>query len=327
MNSPAARALNPAVTLPQARAAMEQVERNLARAVVGKDDQVRLAVACLVARGHLLLEDVPGVGKTTLAEAIGRSFGLSFVRIQFTSDLMPADILGAQVFKPHTATFELRKGPLFHQLVLADELNRAPPRTQSALLEAMAQGQASLDGITHPLPSPFTVVATQNPTDLAGTYPLPDSQLDRFLMRISLGHPAAEVEAMLLQTRALQDPLRGLEAVSSPDELMALQGAASRVMVGEAVASYAVRLAEATRRHPEIERGASTRALLSLIDSARANALREDRDFVTPADVRRMLGPCLSHRLLLRSALTGAFSRDEASHVLAEIARAVPEPR
>jgi MoxR-like ATPase len=146
-------------------------------------------------------------------------------------------------------------------------------------------------------------------------------------MRISLGHPAAEIEAMLLQTRALQDPLRGIEAVSSPDELMALQGAASRVMVGEAVASYAVRLAEATRQHPEIERGASTRALLSLIDSARANALREDRDFVTPADVRRMLGPCLSHRLLLRSALTGAFSREEASHVLAEIARAVPEPR
>jgi MoxR-like ATPase len=306
---------------------MERVERNLARAVVGKDEEVRFSVACLVARGHLLLEDAPGVGKTTLAEAIARSFGLSFARVQFTSDLMPADILGAQVFQPQSSTFELRKGPLFHQLVLADELNRAPPRTQSALLEAMAQGQASLDGVTHLLPAPFIVIATQNPTDLAGTYPLPDSQLDRFLMRIALGHPAPEIEATLLQTRAAQDPLRTLQAVSSPEELMALQAAAARVAVGEAVAGYAVRLAEATRRHPEIERGASTRALLSLMDAARAHALREGRNFVTPADIRRMLAPCLSHRLLLRSALTGTFSRDEAAHLLGDIVRAVVEPR
>jgi MoxR-like ATPase len=326
MNHPA-RALSSALDTTHARAAMERVERNLARAVAGKDDELRLSVACLVARGHLLLEDVPGVGKTTLAEAIARSFGLSFARVQFTSDLMPADILGAQVFQPQSSTFELRKGPLFHQLVLADELNRAPPRTQSALLEAMAQGQASLDGVTHRLPAPFVVVATQNPTDLAGTYPLPDSQLDRFLMRISLGHPSPEIEAMLLRTRALEDPLRGIEAASSPDELIALQGAASRVVVGEAVAGYAVRLAETTRQHPEIERGASTRALLSLVNAARAHALREGRSFATPADVRRMLAPCLSHRLLLRSAVMGTFSRDEAVHLLDEIVRAVPEPK
>ncbi|HYX91184.1 MAG TPA: AAA family ATPase [Myxococcaceae bacterium] len=325
--TPSARALSPAQDTLPASAAMERVERNLACAVAGKDEELRLSVACLVARGHLLLEDVPGVGKTTLAEAIARSFGLSFARVQFTSDLMPADILGAQVFHPQSSTFELRKGPLFHQLVLADELNRAPPRTQSALLEAMAQGQASLDGITHVLPAPFTVIATQNPTDLAGTYPLPDSQLDRFLMRISLGHPAPEIEASLLQTRAVRDPLHSLEAVSSPEELMALQAAASRVAVGDAVAAYAVRLAEATRRHPEIERGASTRALLSLMNAARAHALREGRSFVTPADVRRMLAPCLAHRLLLRSALTGSFSRDEAAHLLGDVVRSIPEPR
>lgn len=321
-----ARVLSPALTPEEAKAALERVEASLSLAVRGKPAEVRLAVICLVARGHLLLEDVPGVGKTTLALAVARCFGLSFARIQFTSDLMPADILGAQIFKPQSATFEFKPGPLFHQLVLADELNRAPPRTQSALLEALAQAQVSLDGVTHALPQPFAVIATQNPSDLAGTYPLPDSQLDRFLVRLSLGHPAAEIEAQLLQ-RTAGDPQGPQEPVASPEELSALQSAAARVQVHEDVAGYAVQLAQATRTHPDIERGASTRALLSLMDAARAHALREARAFTTPADVRAVLAPCLAHRLLLRSAVMGTFSRDEAAHLLGEIVRAIPEPR
>src|SRR5512132_3707454 len=206
MNQPA-RPLLPVVDPAAASQAMSRIASNLVKVVQGKRPQAQAAVSCLVARGHLLLEDVPGVGKTTLAEAIARSFALSFSRIQFTADLMPTDILGAQIFQAQTGTFHFRPGPLFHQLVLADELNRAPPRTQSALLEAMAQGQVTLDGTTHPLPQPFSVIATQNPVDFSGTYPLPDSQLDRFLMRLTLGHPSPEIEAALLRERTLQNPV------------------------------------------------------------------------------------------------------------------------
>lgn len=306
---------------------MERIADNLSRAVQGKSPQARLAVSCLVAGGHLLLEDVPGVGKTTLAEALARSCALSFARIQFTSDLMPTDILGVQVFHQASGTFHFRPGPLFHQLVLADELNRAPPRTQSALLEAMAQGQVSLDGKTHALPQPFAVIATQNPADFSGTYPLPDSQLDRFLMRISLGHPTPEVEAELLRTRGANDPLHAIGGVTSAEELLQLREVAAEVTVSEAVADYAVRLATATRQHGDIERGVSTRAVLSLMSAAKAQALWQGRAFVTPADVREVLVPCLSHRLLLKSALQGSFSRDEAAHLLEELARKVAAPR
>ncbi len=326
MNQPA-RVLTPAPTPASARAAMERIAANLSRAVQGKEAQARLAVTSLVAGGHLLLEDVPGVGKTTLAEALARSCSLSFARIQFTADLMPADILGAQIFHAQSATFTFRPGPIFRQLVLADELNRAPPRTQSALLEGMAQGQVSLDGTTHALPTPFTVVATQNPVDFSGTYPLPDSQLDRFLMRLSLGHPAAEVEARLLTTRGATPPVELLEPVSGPEEIAALRAFAAELKLDDAVAAYIVALARATREHGDIERGASTRAVLALGMAARAHALWESRDFVTPGDVRAVLVPCLSHRLLLRSAVQGAFSRDEAAHLLEEVARKVPAPR
>ena len=321
------RALTPVLDPKSARDAMERVSKNLSRVVVGKPAQTRLAVTCLVARGHLLLEDVPGVGKTTLAEAVARSFSLSFARIQFTADLLPADILGAQIFHAPTSTFSFRKGPLFHQLVLADELNRAPPRTQSALLEAMAHGQVSMDGVTHPLPQPFIVVATQNPADFSGTYPLPDSQLDRFLMRLSLGHPSPEVEAELLRTRSLEEPVRSLPAVASFEDLLALQKLAAEVKVDAAVAAYAVALAGATRSHSDIERGASTRAVLALIAAGKAFALWDERDFITPGDLRALLGPTLSHRLLLRSAAQGTFSRDEAGQLLEEIVRKVAAPR
>ncbi len=305
---------------------LQRLHHHLGQVVLGKPAQLRLALTCLSARGHLLLEDVPGVGKTTLAEGLARAFSLSFGRVQFTADLLPSDILGAQVFLPAQAKFEFRPGPIFHQVVLADELNRAPPRTQSALLEAMAQAQVSLDGVTHPLPAPFVVIATQNPIDLSGTYPLPDSQLDRFLVRLAIGHLAADVESELVMTRRAE-PLATFKPIASADDLQALQAAADAVQIAKDVADYAVRLAAATREHPEIERGVSTRAVLSLMSTARAHALWEGRDFVTPGDVRAVLVPCWSHRLLLRSSMQGAFARDEASQLLDELARKVPEPR
>lgn len=319
MNAPARPSAPPAEILSRLAANLETV-------VLGKPAEVKLSLTCLAARGHLLIEDVPGVGKTTLAEGLARSFSLSYARIQFTADLLPTDILGAQIFKPATATFEFRPGPLFHQVVLADELNRAPPRTQSALLEAMAQGQVSLDGVTHALPAPFAVVATQNPLDLSGTYPLPDSQLDRFLIRLSLGHLSPQLEAQLALTRR-KDPLAELAAVAHREDLVALHEAADRVRVDPAVAEYAVALATATRTHAEIERGVSTRAVLALMAAARAHALWDGRDFCTPGDVRTLLKPAFSHRLLLKSATAGQFSREEAGHLLEELARKVPAPR
>ena len=306
---------------------LTRVTDNLALAVEGKRAQSELAVTCLAAGGHLLLEDVPGVGKTTLAEALARSFGLTFARVQFTADLMPADITGVQVFHAAAGTFQFRPGPLFHQLVLADELNRAPPRTQSALLEAMAQGQVSVDGVTHALPRPFAVIATQNPVDLSGTYPLPDSQLDRFLMRLSLGHPSPEVEARLIAARGSRSPLEGLQPVSSAEELTLLQEAAASVHVEASVAEYAVKIVTATREHPELERGASTRAALALMAAAKATALWAERDFVTPLDVQEVVVPTLAHRLLMKSALSGAYSRDEAAHLVEALVRKIPVPR
>ncbi len=316
----------PLTTVVAPRVLLERLAASVGKVVLGKPQQTKLAITTLAARGHLLLEDVPGVGKTTLAEGLARSLALSFARIQFTADLLPSDILGVQIFKAADASFDFRPGPLFHHLVLADELNRAPPRTQSALLEAMGQGQVSIDGVTHLLPAPFTVIATQNPIDLSGTYPLPDSQLDRFLMRISLGHLSPEVESQLLQTRRT-DPLAGMTPVASRHDLAQVQAAADAVKVDAAVADYAVRLSSATREHHEIERGASTRAVLSLMAAARAWALWDDRDFATPGDVRTVLAPALSHRLLLKSAVQGTFSRDEAAHLLEEIARKIPVPR
>ncbi len=306
---------------------MERIATQLGRAVQGKSSQLQLVVTSLVAGGHVLLEDVPGVGKTTLAEALAKACGLSFARVQFTADLMPADVLGAQVFHAQTATFQFRPGPLFRQLVLADELNRAPPRTQSALLEAMAQGQVSLDGATHALPAPFTVVATQNPVDFSGTYPLPDSQLDRFMVRMSLGHPTPEVEAGLLVTRDGTPPLDAVETVSGPEELASLRSFAAALRLDASVADYVVRLATATRSHGDLERGASTRAVLALGAAARAHALWDARDFATPGDVRAVLVPCWAHRIMLRSAVQGVSARDEAAHLLEEIARKVPAPR
>lgn len=305
---------------------LQRIQSHIGELVLGKAEQVKLSLTCLVARGHLLLEDVPGVGKTTLAEGLARSFSMSFARVQFTADVLPSDILGAQVFFQARGQFEFRPGPIFHQVVLADELNRAPPRTQSALLEAMAQGQVSLDGVTHSLPQPFVVIATQNPLDLSGTYPLPDSQLDRFLLRLSLGHLSAEVETQLLMSRRA-DPLAAFKPIADAADLVGLQTAADAVQVSQDIADYGVRIAAATRSHAEIERGISTRAALSLMATARAYALWEGRHFVTPGDVKAVAGPALSHRLLLRNSSQGAFARDEAAHLVSELLRKIPAPR
>lgn len=326
MTSPV-RTLPSALSLPHAQSVLERLLENLSRVVQGKEPQLKLAVTCLAAGGHLLLEDVPGVGKTTLAEAVARSCELNFARVQFTADLMPADVVGVQIFQADKGTFQFRPGPLFHQLVLADELNRAPPRTQSALLEAMAQDQVTVDGTTHFLPKPFTVIATQNPVDLTGTYPLPDSQLDRFLMRISLGHPSAEVEARLLTTRGTGSPLLSIGAVTRPEELLAVRERAAAARVDPSIAQYAVALIHRTRTHPDIERGASTRAALALMAAAKAQALWDGRDFVTPGDIQAVLVSTLAHRLMLRTAVSGTFSRDEAGHLLEELSRQVAPPR
>ena len=297
-----------------APAVLNRLAENLSRVVMGKEKPTRLAVTCLIAGGHLLLEDVPGVGKTTLAEAIAISCNLSFARIQFTADLLPADILGAQVFHAASASFEFRPGPLFHQLVLADELNRAPPRLHPTQIEWLKA-------------SPFCVIATQNPIDISGTYPLPDSQLDRFLMRLSLGHPSPEIESQILRTRGAREPIRGLRAVTSPQEIALLQERAAQTRLDPAIADYAVQLVNATRKHPDVERGASTRAALALVSAAKAHALWDARDFATPGDIKAVAVPALAHRLLLKNAVHGTFSREESALLVQEIAQRVPVPR
>lgn len=326
VNSPVIPLPTPLATT-AAQSALVRVADALSEVVAGKRPQIELALTCLVAGGHLLLEDIPGVGKTTLADALARALGLSFARIQFTADLMPADVTGVQVFSAASTSFHFRPGPLFRSLVLADELNRAPPRTQSALLEAMGHGHVTVDGVTHALPRPFLVVATQNPLDLSGTYPLPDAQLDRFLVRLMLGHPPPEVEAALLVSRGLRHPLDSVQPVLDADHVLRLQARASDVHVALEVARYAVDLVGATRQHSQLERGASTRAALSLMAAAKAHALWEARDFVTPSDIASLFVPALAHRVALRSGAQGAAAREEAAELLAEIVRRIPAPR
>ena len=265
--------------------------------VVGKPAQIRLAVACLLGRGHLLIEDVPGVGKTTLAQALAHATGLSYQRVQFTSDLLPSDVLGVSVFDRERGGFVFHPGPVFAQLVLADEVNRATPRTQSALLEAMEEYQVTVDGETHPLPEPFFVVATQNPQHQLGTFPLPESQLDRFLMRISLGYPDAQSERALLAGRDRRESLRQLRPVLSPEALAGLQRRAEAVHTAAPIIAYVQALLDHSRHSGAFRHGLSPRAGLALLRAARAWALLDDRAFVEPEDVQAVLGPVVGHRL------------------------------
>src|SRR5260221_6269933 len=288
--------------------------------ILGKEAQIRMALACLIARGHLLIEDIPGVGKTTLAHVLARSLGLHFQRIQFTSDMLPADILGVSIYERDSGAFKFPPGPIFAQVILADEVNRATPKTQSALLEAMEEHQVTAEGETRKLPEPFFVIATQNPTEQVGTFPLPESQLDRFLMRIELGYPDRNAERALLSGTDRRDLLASLDACMAPGELVELQGNAQRVHVAPALLDYVQALVEYTRRAPEFAAGLSPRAALALLHSARAWALIEGRDKVIPEDVQAVLPGVAGHRL--RPAHDAARRIDAAAPLLT----AVPIP-
>lgn len=279
------------------QARLEACLAAVSQVVLGKESQVRLAVTCLLARGHLLLEDLPGMGKTTLSHALARVMGLSFQRIQFTSDLLPGDILGTSVFDKNSGGFVFHPGPIFAELVLADEINRATPKSQSALLEAMEEGQVTIEGATRALPQPFFVIATQNPVSQSGTFALPESQLDRFLMRLSLGYPARAAERALLQGQSRRELLPELQPLLDHAALAAIQQDVAQVRVSDALVDYVLRLAEATRSQPQFAWGLSPRGSLALLAAARAWAYLDRRDYVIPEDVQAVLPAVLGHRL------------------------------
>ena len=295
---------------------------NVSRVIIGKTPVIEQALATLIAQGHLLVEDVPGVGKTMLAKSLAASLGCTFKRIQFTPDLLPSDVSGISVYDQRTGDFKFRPGPIMSQVVLADEINRATPKTQSALLEAMEELQVTVDGITHPLKHPFIVVATQNPIEYEGTFPLPEAQLDRFLMRISVGYPDFTEEMSIIEQQEREHPIDSLEAVSSPDQVIELQTAAKSVYVDRLVRQYIVTLVEATRAHQDIALGASPRASLGLFRAARALALVQDRDFVLPDDIKALAVPVMAHRIILSSSarMRGVAPKDVVSELLETVA-------
>ena len=293
------------------------LRENVEQAIRGKDEPVRLSIVALLARGHLLIEDIPGVGKTTLASSLARSIGGTFRRVQFTSDLLPSDITGISVFNPDTRVFDFKRGPLFANIVLADELNRATPKTQSSLLEAMAEFRVSVDSVTHPLPTPFFVVATLNPVEHHGTYPLPDSELDRFLMRVSMGYPDADAEREIIVRQRLVNPADTIQPVLSGEDVLELQRSVREVHVDDSVLDYMLALVKQTREHPAVELGVSPRGSISLFRAVQALAMVEGRRFVTPDDVKTMAVPVLAHRILLKP--TAASSRPgQASRMIIE---------
>lgn len=280
--------------------AAKRIIANVEKAIVGKRQPLVLALAAWLCEGHILLEDVPGVAKTMLARALARSVGCSFKRIQCTPDLLPTDVSGASIFNPKTADFEFRPGPIFAQVVLADEINRATPRTQAALLEAMAESRVTVDGETHRLGPPFLVIATQNPVDHEGTFPLPEAQLDRFLMRFSLGYPSLEEELKMLDLLQRTHPIDQLEPVVSAEELLACQQAVREVYVDDKVRRYLMQIIHDTRTHEDIALGASPRASLALFRASQAIAALRGRNYVLPDDVKRVVGPVLAHRIIIR---------------------------
>jgi MoxR-like ATPase len=304
---------------------IHRLEASVSRALVGKPEVVRLAVVGLLARGHLLIEDVPGVGKTTLAAALARSIGAGFQRIQFTSDMLPSDVIGVSIWEPAKGEFVFKPGPLFTNIVLADEINRTTPKTQSSLLEAMNEAQVSLDHSTYPLPRPFMVLATQNPREHEGTYPLPESQLDRFLLRIRIGYPGAPDEKSVLRG-AGSPALETLVPVLQAEDVVALQEEADRVRADESLLDYIMALVAATRTSPLLSLGVSPRGSLALLRAARAQALADGRDYLVPDDVKSLAVPALAHRVMVkgRGAQGGGM---DAEAVLRSIVQDVPVPR
>jgi len=305
---------------PESRSPVQRVIDAAGKIILGKEAQIRLALACILARGHLLIEDVPGVGKTTLAHVLARTLGLDFHRIQFTSDMLPADIIGVSVYERDSGVFKFHPGPIFAQVVLADEVNRATPKTQSALLEAMEEHQVTAEGETRKLPEPFFVIATQNPSEHVGTFPLPESQLDRFLMRLELGYPGRDAERALLSGADRRDMLAVLEPCLTPAELVELQAEAARVHVAAALLDYVQAIIEHTRRSADYVAGLSPRAALALVHSARAWAYIEGRDKVIPEDIQAMLPGVAAHRL------RPAHDSNRRVDIGAQLLAAVPIP-
>ena len=306
------------------RALIDSIRQQLNRVLRGKREVVDMLLVGVIGGGHVLIEDVPGTGKTTLAKALAAAFDVGFARVQFTPDLLPADIIGTEVLNPTDGSFSFHRGPVFTSVLLADEINRASPRTQSALLEAMNEEQVTVEGKSHPLPRPFFVVATQNPIDFQGTYPLPEAQLDRFLLRLSVGYPDEDDELGAIMDRKTDDPLAAVQAVANADDIQRLQRHAREVEVAEPVGRYLLRLTAATRDHKSLELGVSTRGALALFRAAQAAALLDARSYVTPDDVQRLAVPALAHRVLLtqRSRYGGVL----ADTIVADIVASVTVP-
>jgi MoxR-like ATPase len=300
----------------------ERVVANVERVIVGKHLEVRMALVALLCEGHILIEDVPGVGKTMLAKAISRSVGCTFRRIQFTPDLLPSDVTGLSIFNQKTQEFEFRPGPIMAQVVLADEINRATPKTQSALLECMEERQATIDGTTYPMPSPFLVIATQNPIEYEGTFALPEAQLDRFMLRLRMGYPKAMEEIVILDEQKRTHPIEAIGQVLGVDELRLMQAAVKEIYVDQAVAEYIVRLVTATREHPDVYLGASPRGSINLYRSAQAFAAMDGRDYVIPDDVKGLAVAVLAHRLIVKSQ--ASLREVDPDRIVHEIIEQVP---
>ena len=303
---------------------LKKIIKNVENVIVGKRDAIELVITALISNGHILLEDVPGVGKTRLIAAVARSIDGSFKRIQFTADVLPSDVTGFSVYNQKTGDFEFKNGAIMSQFVLADEINRTSPKTQAALLEAMEEKQISVDGVTYKMPQPFMVMATQNPIEFMGTFPLPEAQLDRFLIKISVGYPDAESERSVLSMHQMDDPFESLQSVATPEDIINIQNEVKKVFVHENLEKYIVSIVSATRNHPSVRLGASPRASLALYRTAQATAYINGRDFVIPDDIQKMVIPVMAHRIILSQETK--FSNTTADDVLNEIKKAVPVP-
>jgi MoxR-like ATPase len=306
---------------------LAQLQRAVARVIKGKDEAIQLALVALLARGHLLIEDVPGVGKTTLAQALARSFNCTFHRIQFTSDMLPSDLIGISVFNPAAQQFEFKPGPLFANIVLADEINRTTPKTQSALLEAMNEAQVTVDNRTHPLPQPFLVLATQNPIEHHGTYPLPESQLDRFLMRIRMGYPSRSSEKEIIRNHSGRQPADGLTAGMDARDVAAMQEAVKQVRVDESLLDYALEIVERTRQSEQLSLGVSPRGSVMLHRAAQGRAFLEGRDYCLPDDFKTLILPVFAHRVVVNTRYASTARKiEQAETILAEILESTRVP-